>query len=176
MENNADDVETLREKLVELSNRNLISQTKKHLMDKRRCTEKVLRKIMAEYEERCTKSAKAEMAFALVGLLPSLIEKSGMFLFKDAAQNFSAKIIADKNTMFCIMDLMPVVENGDYYMKYICAEIFMSSLCANQVRFGSKPDDEEYFEDIEEEEPQMEAHKKWESQTQSQNNQNKEKT
>ena len=92
--NSVDDVKTLREKLVELSNRNLIQQSKKHLMDKRRCTEKVLRKIMAEYEEKRTKTAKAEMAFALVGLLPSLIEKSGVFWFKDGADKFSASVIS----------------------------------------------------------------------------------
>ena len=94
--NNVDNIETLRKKLVELSNRNLFPQTKKYLMDKRRCTEKVLRKIMAKYEGRCTKSAKAEMALALVGLFLSLIEKSGMFWFKDGADKFSAKIISDK--------------------------------------------------------------------------------
>ena len=137
-------------------------------MDKRCCTEKVLRKIMAEYEERRTKSAKAEMALALVGLSPSLIEKSGMFWFKDGAQNFSADSMDDKNTMFCIMDLMPVVENGDYYMKYLCAGIFMSSLCTNQVRFGSKPDDDDEYDEPQRDDP---GDKKWESQTQNQNNQ-----
>ena len=142
VQNNVDDVETLCEKLVELSNRNLIKQSKKHLMDKRRCTEKVLRKIMAEYEEKRTRTAKAEMAFAIVGLLPSLIEKSGMFWFKDGAAQFNTSVISDEYTLFCIMDLMPVVENGDYYMKYIGAGIFMGTLRVNQVKFGPKPSDD----------------------------------
>ena len=126
-----DDVETLREKLVELSERDLIVQTKKFLMDKRRCTEKVMRKIMAEYEDKRRKSAKAEMAIALVGIVPSLIEKSGIVpslieksgivRLEDGAQSFSAKILADKNTMFCITDLIPVYEGGDYYILNISA-------------------------------------------------------
>ena len=137
-------------------------------MDKRWCNEKVLRKIIAEYEEKRTKTKKAEMAFALVGLLPSLMEESGMFWFKDGADKFSASVISDENTMFCMMDLMPVVENGDYYVKYIGAGILLSSLCTNQVRFWFKSDDDD-------EEEYDTVDKKWESQTQNQNNQNKKK-
>lgn len=86
-----DDVETLREELVELSERNLIVQTKKFLMDKRRCTERVMRKIMAEYEDRRKKSAKAKMAIALVGVVPSLMEKSGIVWFKVPDAHYRGK-------------------------------------------------------------------------------------
>ena len=170
-ENNFDDVETLREKLVKLSERNLIQRSKKHLMDKRRCTERVLRKIMTEYEEKRSKTAKAEMAYALVMSLPGLIEWSGIIWFKDGSEKFSASLVSDTNTMECITELMPVVENGDQYMKYICTGMFVGSLCKNQVRFGSKPDD-----DDDDKEGYDTVDKKWESQTQNQSNQSKEKT
>lgn len=139
---NDDDVETLREKLVELSERKLIQQVRKFLMDRRRCTERVLRKIMSEYEERRRNFAKFELARAFVCVIPSMMEKSGVFTFVDGAQNFSTKIIDDENTMFCIMHLMPVIEGGDYYFKYISAGIFLSSLCINQVRFVQKHSDD----------------------------------
>ena len=104
-----DDVETLREKLVELSEINIIVQTKKFLMNKKRCTELVLRKNMTEYEERRKKLAKTEMAISLVSVIPAFMEWSRYFWFKDGAESFSEKIMADENIMFCITDLMPAV-------------------------------------------------------------------
>ena len=42
--------------------------------------------------------------------------------------------------MFVLMDILPVLEDTtnrtDYYMKYMFAEILLSALCYNRVRFG----------------------------------------
>ena len=53
------------------------------------------------------------MSIALVSVLPNLIEKSGVIRFKDGADKFSAEMMKDENTMFCISDLMPVCNGGD---------------------------------------------------------------
>ena len=104
------DVESLREKLVELSEKDLIQQTKKFLMDKRRCTERVMRKTMSEYQERRRKMAKSKMASALVCVAPRLMEKSCVICFKEVFYyhylkiSFSTKITANEDTMFCIME------------------------------------------------------------------------
>ena len=130
------DVEELCEK-IDLSERGLIVQTRKHLMNKMHCNQRVLRKIVAEYEEQRAKAAKAVMAVALVGAVPTLLEKSGVLKFKSGAGELSAKIFGDENTMFRIMDLLPVDNRSNRYMKYFCAAFFMSSLCINNVGLGS---------------------------------------
>ena len=122
-----DDV-ALRKKLLGLSEVGEIKQTKTFLNNKKRCTEKVMKKILKDYAEKRQRIAKMEMSIALVSVLPNLIEKSGIISFKDGADKFSAEMLRDENTMFCISDLMLVCSGGDYYLKYFSAAIFLSSL------------------------------------------------
>ena len=136
-----DDVEELRKKLIELSEAGEIRQTKTFLNNKKRCTEKIIKKILKDYAEKRQRIAKMEMSIALASVLPNLIEKSGVITFKDGAEKFSAQILGDENTMFCISDLMPVCSGGDYYLKYFSAAIFLTSLCYGQVVFGTKTED-----------------------------------
>ena len=89
-----------------------IKQTKAFLNNEKKCTEKVMKKILKEYAEKRQRIAKMEMSIALVTVPPNLIEKSGILSFKDGADKFSAQILGDKNTMFCISDLMPVCSGG----------------------------------------------------------------
>ena len=73
----------LKNYMKNLSEKKLTVQTKKFLKNQKQATEKVLKTIMAEYEEQRTYKAKVEMAFALVQLIPCLMEKSGCFWFQD---------------------------------------------------------------------------------------------
>ena len=100
-----------------------------------------MKKILKYYAEKRQRIAKMEMSIALVSVLPNLIEKSGIISFKDGADKFSAEILRDENTMFCISDLMPVCSGGDYYLKYFSAAIFLSSLCYGQVVFGGQTEE-----------------------------------
>ena len=76
-----DDVEALRKKLLELSEQGEIKQTKAFLANKKKATEKVMKKIMGEYLEKKDRLAKMEMSIALVSLLPNLVEKIGVIKF-----------------------------------------------------------------------------------------------
>ena len=69
--------------------------------------------------------------------------RSLVISFKDGSDKFSAEILRDENTMFCISDLMPVCSGGDYYLKYFSAVIFLSSLCYGQVVFGVKTEEKD---------------------------------
>ena len=136
-----DDVEQLQKKLLELSMAGEIKHTKTFLNNKKRCTEKVMKKILRDYAEKRQRIAKMEMSIALVSVLLNLIEISGIISFKDGAQKFSAEILRDENTMFCISDLMPVCSVGDYYLKYFSAAIFVTSLCYGHVVFGGQTEE-----------------------------------
>ena len=92
---------------MELSEQGEIKTTKAFLTNKKKATEKVMKKILSEYLERKDRQAKMEMSIALVSLFPNLIEKFGIIKFKDGSSVFSQKILEDDNTMFCIADLMP---------------------------------------------------------------------
>ena len=131
-----EDVEKLREELLDLSEKGEIKETKVFLKSKK-CTEDVLKRIMAEYVERTRRLSKMLMSISFVKLVPDLIEKFGVLSFKGGHDKFSAKILADENTMFVIADLMPCCEGGGYYFKYFPALIFLSSLCYNDISFGS---------------------------------------
>ena len=85
-------MEELQKKLLELSDAGEIKQTKTSLNNKKRCTEKVMKKILKDYAEKRQRIAKMEMSIALVSVLPNLIEKSGIISFKDGADKFSAEI------------------------------------------------------------------------------------
>ena len=136
------DVEGLREELIDLSEKGEIKETKVFLKSKK-CTEDVLKRIMSEYVEKKQKLSKMLMSIAFVKLIPDLLEKFGVLKFKDGHAKFSAKILADENTMFVIADLMPVCEGGGYYFKYFSAVIFLSSLCYNDISFGSSEQEAE---------------------------------
>ena len=102
-----------------------------------------MKKIMSEYVEKKQKITKMEMSVAFVTLIPSLIEKSGVLVFKGGHASYSAKILADENTMFCIADLMPCCDGGGYYFKYFSAMIFLTSLSYYNISFpGSSQDSE----------------------------------
>ena len=92
---------------------------------------------MAEYVEKKQKLSKMLMSISFVKLVPDLLEKFGVLNFRGGHDKFSAKILADENTMFVIADLMPCCEGGGYYFKYFSALIFLSSLCYNDISFGS---------------------------------------
>ena len=133
------DVEKLRAELLELSEKDEIKHTKTFLNNKKKCTESVMKQIMAEYVEKRQKQSKAEFAVVFVTLLPSLLEKTGYVHFVDGHESFSSKVLADENTMFVIADLMPACDGGGYYFKYFSAVIFLSSLCYSNISFGSEP-------------------------------------
>ena len=128
-----DYVETLRKKLLDLSEQGEIKTTKAFLMNKKKATEKVMKKILGEYLEKKDRLAKMEMSIALLSLFPNLIEKFGIIKFKDGSTVFSQKILEDKNTMFCIADLMPLCQGGDTAFKYLSASIFLGTLCWNNI-------------------------------------------
>ena len=128
-----DDVEALRKRLSDLSEQGEIKTTKTFLSNKKKATEKVMKKILGEYLEKKDRQAKMEMSIALVSLFPNLIEKFGMIKFKDGSAIFSQKIIEDENTMFCIVDLMPSCQGGDTCFKYLSASIFLGTLIWNNV-------------------------------------------
>ena len=79
-------MEQLRKKLLELFEAGEIKQTKTFLNNKKRCTEKVMKKILKDYAEKRQRIAKVEISIALVFVLPNLIEKSGIISFKDGAE------------------------------------------------------------------------------------------
>ena len=130
------DLEKLRAELIELSEKGEIKHTKVFLNNKKKCTESVMKQIMAEYVEKRQKQSKAEFAVVFVTLLPSLLEKTGYVHFVDGHESFSSKVLADENTMFVIADLMPACDGGGYYFKYFSAVIFLSSLCYSNISFG----------------------------------------
>ena len=128
-----DDVEALRKKLLELSEQGEIKTTKAFLSNKKKATEKVMKKIMSEYVAQKERVAKMEMSIALVSLLPILVEKLGVIKFKDGSAVFSQTILEDENSMFCIADLIPSCQGGDCYFKYLSATVFLSTLVWNNV-------------------------------------------
>ena len=130
------DLEKLRSELIELSEKGEIKHTKVFLNNKKKCTESVMKQIMAEYVEKRQKQSKAEFAVVFVTLLPSLLEKTGYVHFKGGHSCFSSKVLADENTMFVIADLMPACDGGGYYFKYFSAVLFLSSLCYSNISFG----------------------------------------
>ena len=135
------DLEKLRSELIELSEKGEIKHTKVFLNNKKKCTESVMKQIMAEYVEKREKESKAEFAVAFVTLVPSFAEKTGYVHFKGGHASFSSKVLADENTMFVLSDLMPVCEGGGYYFKYFSAVIFLSALCSSNISFGFKEPD-----------------------------------
>ena len=136
-----EDVEKLREELLDLSEKGEIKETKVFLKSKK-CD--VLKKIMAEYVEKTRRLSKMLMSISFVKLVPDLVEKFGVLSFKGGHDKFSAKILADENTMFVIADLMPCCEGGGYYFKYFSALIFLGSLCYNDISFGSPEPEPEF--------------------------------
>ena len=78
-----------------------------------------MKKILKEYIKKRHRTAKMEMSIVL---FPNLLEKSGILSFKDGAANFSSQILRDENTMFCILDLMPVCSSEDYYLNILVSE------------------------------------------------------
>ena len=130
-----EDVEKLRDELIDLSEKGEIKESKAFLRSKK-CTEDVMKRIMGEYVEKRQRMSKMLMAISFVKLLPDLLEKFGALSFKGGHDKFSSKILADENTMFVIADMMPCCEGGGYYFKYFSALIFLSSLCYNDISFG----------------------------------------
>ena len=131
-----EDVEKLREELLDLSEKGEIKESKVFLRSKK-CTEDVMKRIMAEYVEKTRRMSKMLMSISFVKLVPDLLEKFGVLTFKGGHDKFSAKILTDENTMFVIADMMPCCESGGYYFKYFSAMIFLGSLCYNDISFGS---------------------------------------
>ena len=130
-----DDVEALRKRLLELSEAGEIKTTKAFLNNKKKASEKVMKKILNEYLEKKNKEAKMELACSIVSLLPYLIEKVEIIKFKDGAEKFSAKILAEQNTMFCIADLLPSCSGGDTVFRYLSASVFLGTTIYNNVEF-----------------------------------------
>ena len=131
-----DDVEKLRSELIDLAEKGEISQKKEFLSNKKKCNEVAMKKIMTEYVEKKQRLSKMLMSVGFVKLIPDLLEKFGIFKFRGGHSAFSAKILADENTMFVISDLMPCCEGGGYYFRYFTAAIFLSSLCFSDVKFA----------------------------------------
>ena len=131
-----DDVEKLRSELIDLAEKGEISQKKEFLSNKKKCRESTMKKIMAEYVEKKQRATKMQTTVALVVLIPDLFEKFGVLKFKGGHLTFSAKILADENTMFVISDLIPCCEGGGYYLRYFSAAIFLGSLCISDVKFA----------------------------------------
>ena len=77
-----DDVEALRKKLLELSEQGEIKQTKAFLTNKKKATEKVMKKILTEYTAQKERVAKVKMSITLVSLLPRLVEKLGVIKWR----------------------------------------------------------------------------------------------
>ena len=130
-----DDVEALRKRLLELSDAGEIKTTKAFLNNKKKASEKVMKKILSEYLEKKNKEARMELACSIVSLLPYLIEKVEIIKFKDGADKFSAKILAEENTMFCIADLMPNCQGGETCFRYLSASVFLGTTIWNNVEF-----------------------------------------
>ena len=134
-----DDVEKLRKKLLELSEQGEIKRTKAFLTNKKKATEKVMKKILDEYTAQKERVAKVKMSITLVSLLSCLVEKSGVIKSKDGAAVFSQKILEDENSMFCITELMPSCQGGDCYFKYLSASVFLTTLVWNNVVWNEEP-------------------------------------
>ena len=145
------DLEKLRSELIELSERGEIKHTKVYLNNKKKCTESVLKQIMAEYIEKRQKQSKAELSVAFVTILPKSFGKDWYVHFKGGHGCFSSKVLADENTMFVIADMMPACNGGGYYFKYFSALIFLSSLCYSNISFG----DTKYSEPGSDREPEV---------------------
>ena len=141
------DLEKLRSELIELSERGEIKHTKVFLSNKKKCTESVMKQIMAEYIEKRQKQSKSEFAVVFVTLLPSLLEKAGVH-FRGGHESFSSKVLADENTMFVIADMMPACDGGGYYFKYFSALIFLSSLCYNNISFGEQQEQQDKSDEV----------------------------
>ena len=133
------DLEKLRNELIELSKKGEIKHTKTFL---KKCTESVMKQIMAEYVEEKQRQSKNEFAVVFVTLLFSLLEKSGYVHFVDGHEAFSSKVLADENIMFVIADLLPSFNDVGYYFKCFSAMIFLLSLCHNDISFGHTTNDE----------------------------------
>ena len=92
-----DDVEALRKRLLDLSEQGEKKPTKAFLSNKKKATEKVMKKILDEYLEKKDRQAKMGMSIALVSLFSNLKEKFGIINFKDGSAVFSQKILEDDN-------------------------------------------------------------------------------
>ena len=134
------DLEKLRAELIELSEKGEIKHTKSFL---KKCTESVMKQIMAEYVKEKQKQSKDEFTVVFITLLLSLLEKSGYVHFVDGYESFLSKVLADENTRFVIADLMPTCDGAGYYFKYFSAAIFLSSLCFSNISFGSTTNDDD---------------------------------
>ena len=143
-----DDVEALRKKLLNLFEQGEIKTTKAFLNNKKKATEKVMKKMMEEYNELKSNQARVEMAITLVSLLPSLIDKFGIIKFKNGASDFSDKILADANCMHCLANLMPSTEGGDSAFKYLSASVFLGSTIYTNVEFVSTKKEEKVKEGV----------------------------
>ena len=130
-----DDVEALRKRLLDLAEAGEIKNTKAFLTNKKKSTEKVMKKILNEYLEKKGREARMELACSIVSLLPYLIEKVEIIKFKGGAEKFSAKILAENNTMYCIADLMPSCSGGDTCFRYLSASVFLGTTIWNNVEF-----------------------------------------
>ena len=130
-----DDVEALRKRLLDLAEAGEIKNTKAFLSNKKKSTEKVMKKILSEYLEKKGREARMELAVSIVSLVPYLIEKVEIIKFKDGADKFSSKILAEENTMFCIADLMPSCQGGDTCFRYLTASVFLGTTIWNNVEF-----------------------------------------
>ena len=130
-----DDVEALRKRLLDLSEAGEIKTTKAFLNNKKKASEKAMRKILNEYVEKKNREARMELAVSIVKLLPYLIEKVEIIKFKDGSDKFSMKILAEENTMFCIADLMPSCQGGDTCFRYLSASVFLGTTIWNNVEF-----------------------------------------
>ena len=136
-----EDIEKLRGELLDLSEKGMIKETKVFLKSKK-CTEDVMKRIMGEYAEKMQKLSKMLMATRIVKLIPDLLEKFGALTFKNGHASFSAKILADENTMSVIAELMPSNVGDGYYLRYFSALFFLGSLCHSDVTFGSSSPEE----------------------------------
>ena len=136
-----EDIEKLRDELIDLSEKGEIKETKVFLKSKK-CTEDVLKRIMAEYAEKMLRLSRMLMATHFVKLLPDLLEKFGALSFKNGHASYSSKILADENTMSVIADMMPCCEGGGYFFRYFSALIFLATLSYNEISFGSVEQEE----------------------------------
>ena len=130
-----DDVEALRKRLLDLSEAGEIKTTKAFLNNKKKANEKAMKKILSEYLEKKNKEARMELAVSIVSLVPYLIEKVEIIKFKDGADKFSAKILAEENTMFSIADLMPNCQGGETCFRYLSASVFLGTTIYNNVEW-----------------------------------------
>ena len=153
-----EDVEKLREELLDLAEKGEIKESKVFLKSKK-CTEDVMKRIMAEYVEKTRRLSKMMMAIQLVKFGPGFLEMfgdwTGMMKFRYGHDKFSAKILSDENTMSVIAEMMPSHECGPVIVKYIAAMAFLGSLVSSEVILFPEP--EVVISEVPEPEPEPEA-------------------